>query len=155
MWKCPHLIKLYNKHMGGVDHDDWLVKKYRTSIFGKKWYWPLFTHSLDVALVNAWILHKISHHSTMDLLAFRRSVTRTLLCTRVNVQGPKKPGRLPTTSVHSRLSLSLRSGPNHHIERTENGKQRRCAFCKKTVRKQCQQCNVGLHVECFAHFHRR
>jgi hypothetical protein len=41
--------------MGGVDHQDWLVGKYTIQIRGKRWYWPIFTRIVDMALTNAWI----------------------------------------------------------------------------------------------------
>lgn len=34
--KQPHLVKVYNEHMGGVDRVDLNVPKYRTAIRGKK-----------------------------------------------------------------------------------------------------------------------
>lgn len=39
----PNLVKIYNKHMGGVDRMDQNVAKYRISIRGKKWYSSLVT----------------------------------------------------------------------------------------------------------------
>jgi len=55
----PHFMAKYNKFMGGVDHLDWLVQKYRIGIRSKKWHFNLFTNCLGVALVNAWILHSM------------------------------------------------------------------------------------------------
>ena len=141
----PHVIKQYNAHMGGVDHDDWFVEKYRINIHGKKWYWPLITHSIDVALVNAWILFNLSHGTTLDLLTFRRRVTVGLLNHRENVTARKRK--------YNRSSWSLASSTGHVISRTDNGKQRRCVVCQKTVRKECSTCNVGLHIECFSFYH--
>lgn len=142
----PHVIKQYNAHMGGVDHDDWFVEKYRINIHGKKWYWPLITHSIDVALVNAWILFKLSHETNTDLLTFRRRVTVGLLNHREDVAPRKRK-----YNRSSWTTLTMSSG--HMICRTENGKQRRCVVCQKTVRKQCSTCNIGLHIECFAAYH--
>jgi len=48
----PHLMAKYNKFIGGVDHLDWLVQKYRIGIRSKKRYFNLFTKCLGVALVN-------------------------------------------------------------------------------------------------------
>ena len=47
--------------MGGVDKHDWLVSKYACSIRGKKWYWPIFTRLIDMAVVNAYAIYKLVH----------------------------------------------------------------------------------------------
>ncbi|GFS57048.1 hypothetical protein TNCV_4238331 [Trichonephila clavipes] len=54
--KIPILKNSYNKHMVDVDHQDWLAKLYSIKIRGKMLYCPLFIHSLDIAIVNAWII---------------------------------------------------------------------------------------------------
>jgi len=40
--QCPNVIKVYNRHMGGVDLIDLLIGLYRTRIRSKKWYHRLF-----------------------------------------------------------------------------------------------------------------
>ena len=57
----PYLIAAYNNNMGGVDLLDNFVAKYRVSVKGKKWWWPLFANYIDVALCNAWRLHRLIH----------------------------------------------------------------------------------------------
>lgn len=47
----PRLIAKYNTHMGGTDGMDQNTACYRTSIRGRKWYWPLITRMFDVVLV--------------------------------------------------------------------------------------------------------
>ncbi|GLV46153.1 hypothetical protein CBL_02869 [Carabus blaptoides fortunei] len=65
----PKLFSSYNAGMGGVDLHDQAVNNYRISIFGKKWWWPLFTHMLNTTMVNAWHLHKIANkNESLDLL---------------------------------------------------------------------------------------
>ena len=47
------------------------VTKYQVAIRGKKWYWCLILYMLDVAVNNAWQLHKIctdSEETPMDML---------------------------------------------------------------------------------------
>jgi len=55
---CPNIVKVYNKHMGGVDLLDSLLGRYKIKMRTKKWYMRLFYHLLDVTIVNSWILHK-------------------------------------------------------------------------------------------------
>ena len=57
----PNTIFSDNKHMGGVDHHDWLIGKYSVSIRGNKWYWTLLTRFIDMAMVNSWAIYRIIH----------------------------------------------------------------------------------------------
>lgn len=43
----PNIISSYNKYMGGVDLADSMIASYKCSIQGKKWYWNIFTNSID------------------------------------------------------------------------------------------------------------
>lgn len=74
----PNIIKKYNENMGGVDRADQNISLYRVSIRGKKWYFPLISHSLDMAEHNAWQLYR-SNGGKLDHLGFRRSVTLGIL----------------------------------------------------------------------------
>lgn len=139
--------------MGGVDKLDWNVQKYRIKIRGKKWYFPIFTNAVDVSLVNAHTIYCIAN-GKMPLLNFRREVARFYLNLH-SVSDPKNCGR-PSYSVSSqkRVPEDVRKNPQgHYLERTLDGKQRKCAVCKKNVRKQCVKCDVGLHVECVIPWH--
>ena len=93
----PHLFKIYNTHMGGVDRMDQNISKYRIGIQGKKWYSPLVTYLIDISLNNAWHLHKkCAENNAMDFLAFRRSVVRFYLERYCNppTQGKKRKSSL-------------------------------------------------------------
>ncbi|CAK9801055.1 PiggyBac transposable element-derived protein 3 [Anthophora plagiata] len=150
----PYCISNYNKFMGGVDKLDWNVNKYRIKIRGKKWYFPILTSIIDTTVVNAYVLYCHANKVT-SLLKFRRNIARAYL-QRASPSNPKNRGRPSLQKQASkRVPESVRTDPiGHYLERTLQGKQRKCAVCKTNVRKQCGKCNVGLHVDCMEKWHK-
>ena len=58
--KCPQFVADYNKYMNGVDaHDQLRLQRYsvQRSLRAKKYYKSLFFGLLDMALVNAYVVH--------------------------------------------------------------------------------------------------
>ena len=151
--QIPDSVFTYKKFMGGVDLSDWCTEKYRISIGGKKWYFKIFTYLLDMAEVNAWCVYRVATKSSISHFEFRRKVALALLATE-SASRPKNPGRPSTTSYTKHTSEEVRLSGKHYIERTDNGRQRVCALCKKQVRKQCAKCDVGMHVDCFPEYHK-
>jgi hypothetical protein len=82
----PRLFAAYNNAMGGVDLLDQAVNNYRVTMQGKKWWWPLWTHMLNVSVVN--------NNAKVDLLQFIREITRYYF-----TQHPKKATN--STTKHS------------------------------------------------------
>ena len=139
--------------MGGVDKMDWLINKYRIKIRAKKWYFPLFTNMIDMAVVNAHVLYCMANEK-ITLLKFRQSIVRVYMKTS-SVSDPKNSG-CPSLNKNKLLRVPeevRRSDSGHALDRTVEGKQRKCAICKNNVRKQCIKYNVGLHVNCFLAWH--
>ena len=56
--QCPHIIKLYNSSISGVDLADCLIELYRINIRSKKYYFRLIFHMIDMVIVNSWLLYK-------------------------------------------------------------------------------------------------
>nr|CAI5828917.1 unnamed protein product [Callosobruchus analis] len=81
----PHAIKMYNENMGGVDRAGQNISLYRTQIKGKKWYFPLIAHCLDMAEQNAWQLYRLGG-GKKDHLRFRQSVATSILETYKKIQ---------------------------------------------------------------------
>lgn len=145
--------------MGGTDQMDPNINCYRIGIRSKKWYWPLFTWLLDVAVQNSWVLYNKSHTGKVSQLEFRRELANVYL-TKYKVE-PKGVGR-PAVSVASasnnRISDDIRfDRTDHLVQRTEINRKRRCAktACKSIVRTMCRKCDVALCIDCFSAFHSR
>lgn len=146
-FNIPRMFLHYNNNMGGVDQMDQSISLYRVSIRGKKWWWPIFTYLLDLAVSNAWRLHvtlcKAENITPMDQLSFRRSIARSYL--------------QPTASKRRQTSSTI-IGPDcknngHNPERLVN--QLRCVICHSKCRWRCALCTKTLCVEkkCFGQFH--
>ena len=144
----PHLIAQYNKGMGGVDLMDRLLASYRSSIRGKKWYWPLFTNMLNITVVAAWRSHCATNNTKLSHLEFLRHITMTLL------QSETQKGSRALKGARYPTHESRYDGMNHIPGTTSQG---RCKVCKKNTKTWCTKCQIRLHSErggmCFDIFH--
>lgn len=154
--KRPALVGEYNKFMGGTDLMDENINRYRVSVRSKKWWWSIFSWTLDVCYQNAWYLYNMSHQPKMSQLEFKRAVAVNYL---------KTYGTQP--QVGGRPALRPQSAPafeelrydriDHFIIQNYGNKRRRCAgsHCNSQVRTGCKKCDVGLCIPCFLPFHQR
>ncbi|XP_047138748.1 piggyBac transposable element-derived protein 2-like [Hydra vulgaris] len=89
---CPNIIREYNAHMGGVDLMDGLLGRYHIRMKTVKWTSRFFYHVLDLAMINAYLLHKrIKRQNTacnIQLPQFRKEVS-AMLC-RFQTDEPQK-----------------------------------------------------------------
>ena len=123
----PHLIKMYNEGMGGVDLLDRLLGSYRPMFRSKKWYWNLFSNALNMAVAAGWILHlHLQKGTTAELshLTFRREVTLSLLRMKPKIH------YVPGPRAHT--SETLRQSDAHYLVPSTQG---RCAVCQKNTKK--------------------
>lgn len=56
--------------MGGVDRMDQNISQYNIGIEGKKWYSSIVIYIIDLAVQNAWQLHRMNNKFKMNQLAF-------------------------------------------------------------------------------------
>lgn len=143
----PMVYRSYNKFMGGVDMHDQNVNNYRISIKGKKWWWVLFTHMINMSVVNAWRLHQLASEENMDLLQFQREIVVTYLSGHAKSTFVKKKPVAP-------VPISIRKQEGGHFPRKLE-KQLRCVQCHSRVRWSCSKCTVTLCIErdCFEQYH--
>lgn len=132
--------------MGGVDRADQNISLYRTSIRGKKWYFPLICHCLDMASHNAWQLYRLGG-GEKDHLGFRQSIAVAILETykKTSKRGPcRQSADLHEHSRYDRL--------DHLI--IYQDKQTRCIVCHKKCNFLCKKCAIALHPKsCFVNYH--
>uniref|UniRef100_A0A8D8VY63 PiggyBac transposable element-derived protein domain-containing protein n=1 Tax=Cacopsylla melanoneura TaxID=428564 RepID=A0A8D8VY63_9HEMI len=55
--------------MGGVDLMDSLLARHRILLGSKKWYFKIFFHLIDMAMVNAWLLSRRVHGDGLTLFS--------------------------------------------------------------------------------------
>ncbi|XP_050548089.1 piggyBac transposable element-derived protein 3-like [Daktulosphaira vitifoliae] len=115
------------------------------SIRGKKWYSCIVLYSIDVAVQNAWQLHKLHTEKPMDLLAFRRHIATYYLQKFNKVPNPGRKGGKPSSYI------PRYDGVMHYLVPQE--KQTRCAECHQKTTSRCNKCDVGLHLKCNIQFH--
>lgn len=169
--KCPSIIHVYNKFMGGVDLIDSLLALYRIRIRSKKYYMRIFFHLLDMCIVIAWLLYRrasddcgIKSNKQMSLFDFKMDVAESL-CWAGKQQ---KRGRSSTTPISKR---SKRNGaPNvdcryDKIDHWPNyvPKTGRCKYsendkkCQKITKVKCTKCESYLCFvpdrNCFSMYH--
>lgn len=142
----PHMIKLYNQNMGGVDRCDENISLYRVSIRGKKWYMPLISQGIDMAVHNAWQIHKYNG-GNMDHLTFRRQIAIALLQQNKKFRISFSMGR-PAQSENSGIRYDRF---DHWV--LPQDKQTKCRHCHTKTTTRCEKCNIGLHVKCFIAYH--
>ena len=112
---------------------------------GKKWYFPLIAHCIDVTEQNAWQIHRYNG-GKLDHFTFCRRIALALLET--NRRGIAKK-RSQSSSLENKDSRYDRL--DHIIVPQE--KQTRCRQCYKKVSTKCRKCNIALHMRCFSDYH--
>jgi len=85
--------------MGGVDCMDQNVSQYNISIRGKKWYSYVVSYCIDLAVQNAWQLHKLHTEKPMDLLSFRRHIATYYLQNFNAAPTPERKGGKPSNYI--------------------------------------------------------
>ncbi|XP_022823399.1 piggyBac transposable element-derived protein 2-like isoform X2 [Spodoptera litura] len=163
---CPHVVKVYNAHMGGVDIADMLTALYRIRMKTRRWYLSIFAQLLDIALNNSWLLHRRDcmqngHENKLSLKKFRIQAALALMTTNTKSQFPRgalDPGPdtitkpfIPRPVDESRLDCF-----DHFPVYTSQGRCRLCKSGKTMVL--CSKCEQRLcftvKKNCFLLFHK-
>ena len=141
--ECPSMLVQYNKTMGGVNQVDRTLSEYRPHIRGVKWYYPFFTHGLNIMVAAAWRLSHIIR-GKRDHLEFRRQVVTCLL----KIEDSHS-AKLETTR---QVLGDVRFDGVGHVS-VKADKEGRCHECKRNTFYSCGKCKVKLHLKCHIDFH--
>jgi hypothetical protein len=135
---CPEFVAAYNNYMNGVDaHDQLRLQRYsvQRALRAKKYYMTLFFGLIDMALVNAYIVHcqycKNTGEKPLSHAKFRVLLHEQLIsASESDFQHISSPGPSCASPFRARSSVT-----NHRLEFTEdkqpNGKMRYrvCKVC--------------------------
>ena len=169
----PAIVEEYNKSMGGVDLSDMLVALYRTSIGVKRYYFKIFFHLMDVAVVNSWLLyrrHCLQRKETkyIKLVDFRASIGQALTLAKKETKKRGRPS-LDSTPVCNNKKKEFApvvpvddvryDGLNHWPTHQVNKERCKYANCRINAysRTICSKCKIALCLNkdrnCFMDYH--
>ena len=141
----PFSLYAYNKHMGGVDLVDNSVSCYRIGIRSKKWYWPLFTNMISLAVVNSWRIHNKINDQSVDLLEHTRNIVTSLITPKDRVSIGRRSSITKNQMAKTGESPCVISNPEKI--------RRRCVVCQSVTVHYCKNCKCYLHIKCSEQFH--
>ncbi|XDV25651.1 hypothetical protein PO909_029533, partial [Leuciscus waleckii] len=133
----PGAVLDYNRFMGGVDLSDALIGYYKVLHKTWKWYRTFFFHFVDIAVVNAFILHQ---HK-----AFRETLVLELAGLESRTAAPPSSN----DACHN---------PTYITEDSTAGR-RKCKLCRQKTPVQCATCEVPLCFlpkrDCYNDWHKQ
>ncbi|XP_041093551.1 piggyBac transposable element-derived protein 3-like isoform X2 [Polyodon spathula] len=169
--KCPSVVKMYSKFMGGVDLLDSLLALYRTNVRTKKYYLHIYFYMMDLCCVVAWLLYRrasddcgVSCKQQLSLFDFKADVAQSLCWL-----GKAKKRGSPSGNPENEESVKRRkfsAVPNLDCRKDKfdhwpayDSKAGRCkhSVCQKLTKVKCQKCDTFLcfvpNRNCFFAFH--
>ncbi|XP_056626755.1 piggyBac transposable element-derived protein 4-like [Triplophysa dalaica] len=143
----PGAVLDYNRFMGGVDLSDALIGYYKVLHKTRKWYRTFFYHFVDIAVVNAFILHQHLARARNEKPLTQKAFRETLV---LELAGLKSRTAAPQTSDVGRHN------PKHITDDTTSGR-RKCRLCHQKTPVMCATCEVPLCFlpkrDCFNDWH--
>nr|XP_055075682.1 piggyBac transposable element-derived protein 4-like [Misgurnus anguillicaudatus] len=146
----PDCVAEYNRSMGGVDVSDALIGYYTVSHKTRKWYRTFFYHFVDIAIVNAFIIHRqmacMRNQKSLAQKEFREQLVKELFAL---VYGTVPSPRTSTSNETRHL-------PGNFASSSTKGR-RQCKVCAQKNPVFCKTCLVALcfqpQRDCFNDWH--
>ncbi|XP_063074126.1 piggyBac transposable element-derived protein 4-like [Engraulis encrasicolus] len=148
----PPAVKDYSKHMGLTDHSDAVIGNYNVWLRTKKWYRALFFYFMDIAIVNAFILHKEIALSKGETAQTQQAFREDLLMELSEAGSPTTVVMPPTAPIRG---MHL---PEYYSGDSTTGRTR-CIACRLKSPIKCVACDVVLCLvpsrNCYSQWHRQ
>ncbi len=124
--------------MRGTDKADKSVSLYRTNIWRKNGWWPLFTWLLDVTVVNSWLLHQQDAHPDTSLLDFRRVIAVAPIQSELSCR-ERGVGHPSLSASQSELHFDRKDHLTEVAQQGQKCARQGCTSCPSSV---CGKCKV-------------
>lgn len=157
--QCPHAVRSYNMHMGGVDKGDQKRGYYRCRVKSRKFYKYVFYFLLDVAITNSYILYQGWSGSTkISIKKYRIKLAKEIIGSYCSRRRAGRGGSLIKPLPFSHFPMKLSSSPSER-------KRGRCTYCEHHKKKRtdtqwyCHECgkwlcHTGTELDCFLLWHK-
>lgn len=159
---CPASVADYRKHMGGVDKLDKHLGNYQFFYRNSRWYIRIFTHFLEIAILNAYVLYSQtcvkSHITPLSRYEFHLQLARELVqpwrkANKIALTPAKSSKRKPEVSL-AKLLAEVIPKPCIQVKLPE-GTKLRCSICDMEGKARtyctfcCETCDEAVHQKCF------
>ncbi|KRX44905.1 PiggyBac transposable element-derived protein 2 [Trichinella murrelli] len=79
VFSLPNVFHEYSRKRYKVNYITESAKKFKVQLRNRKWWWPVFTHFLDLTVYNAWRFYHEASQTPMTLFNFRSELTKSWL----------------------------------------------------------------------------
>ncbi|XP_026123350.1 piggyBac transposable element-derived protein 4 isoform X3 [Carassius auratus] len=172
----PAVVLDYNRNVGTLEPSSFITGHYRVLHKPKKWYQCVFYHLLDIAVENAFILHKLVAKRKKQKTLTRKKFLEMLVLELTEMNAENESDSASVSSAHpvspvssspsapvsaspSSPELSFPEGthrPKHFMPDSALGR-RKCKLCHLKTPVMCVTCEVPLcfqpRRDCFNQWH--
>ena len=154
----PEVVHAYNHSMNGVDRNDQLSVYYCFNRRSVKWWKKVFFWSVEITLVNSYILFKSTSPTDIKHLTYRKSVLNSLATTYLQSVTTVSRGRPRLISATPPERLDNR---RHFLGKRPAPEQHECKVCSTGQKRRrtifyCNTCSTNpplCPVDCFEKYH--
>ncbi|XP_031732493.1 piggyBac transposable element-derived protein 4-like [Anarrhichthys ocellatus] len=137
----PPTVKEYNQLMGGVDLSDALIGYYKVLHKTQRWYKMLFYHFMDIAIVNAFLLHKDIAKGKGQVPMHQKTFRETLAEELAEVGSPSTARPVPPPAARR-----AHHRPEYVSGNSATGRLK-CRHCHAKTPLKCSSCDVPLCLD--------